>query len=76
MKGRGGYLSSPTKYLHMQDDIAAHSDHTAVHLLAEMNIHLKEILAQWFSVQLLDLQNITWESPCDILEKVHSLHVV
>jgi len=60
----------------MQDDIATHSDHTAVHLLVEMNTHLKEILAQWFSVQLLDLQNITWESPCDILEKVHSLHVV
>ena len=60
----------------MQDDIAAHSDHTAVHLLAEMNTHLKEILAQWFSVQLLDLQNITWESPCDIMEKVRSLCLV
>lgn len=38
--------------------------------LASLNIHLKEILAQWFSVEFLQLHNITWHSPCDIMEKV------
>lgn len=40
------------------------------HLLTELNVHLKEVLSQWFSPQLMKLRKVTWESPCDILEKV------
>nr|XP_002128636.1 malonyl-CoA decarboxylase, mitochondrial [Ciona intestinalis] len=32
--------------------------------------HLKVILSLWFSVGLLQLKRITWETPADILEKV------
>ena len=40
------------------------------HLLAELNVHLKTVLSQWFSPQLMELTQVTWESPCDIMEKV------
>ena len=38
--------------------------------LVEMDSHLREFLSQWFSVGTLRLRQVTWESPCDILEKV------
>ena len=41
-----------------------------IHLLTELNVHLKSVLSQWFSPQLMELTQVTWESPCDILEKV------
>ena len=40
------------------------------HLLLEMSQHLKDILGQWFMPHLLELRQVTWESPCDLLEKV------
>lgn len=43
---------------------------TPTHLLDELNGHLKTVLGQWFSPQLMELYQVTWESPCDILEKV------
>lgn len=39
-------------------------------LLSELNVHLKSVLSQWFSPQLMELKQVTWQSPCDILEKV------
>lgn len=45
-------------------------------LLAELNVHLKSVLSQWFSPQLMELYHVTWESPCDILEKVSEYEAV
>ena len=47
-----------------------HSVGTPVHLLTEMSEYLRGVLSHWFTPQLMDLQQITWESPCDILEKI------
>eukprot|EP00731_Ephydatia_muelleri_P031922 Em0023g429a len=44
--------------------------------LSSLNTHLKEILAQWFSVEFLQLHNITWRTPCDIMEKVSQYEAV
>lgn len=44
--------------------------------LANLNTHLREILAQWFSVEFLQLHNINWRSPCDIMEKVSQYEAV
>ena len=42
----------------------------STHLLSEMSSHLRHLLKQWFSTGLMDIQQLTWESPCDIMEKV------
>ena len=39
-------------------------------LLKRMNNHLKLLLAHWFSVGFLRLENITWNSSCSMLQKV------
>ena len=46
------------------------------YLLEELNIHLKSVLSQWFSPQLMKLRHVTWQSPCDILEKVSEYEAV
>ncbi len=38
--------------------------------LYKLSLDLKEILASWFDVGLLDLREITWESPAALLEKL------
>ncbi len=38
--------------------------------------HLKDILSQWFTPQLLELCHITWQSPCDLLEKISTYEAV
>ncbi len=49
---------------------------SSTYLLAEMSQDLKEILGQWFTPQLLEVCPITWQSPCDLLEKVSSYEAV
>ena len=44
--------------------------------LSELNVHLKSVLGQWFSPQLMELYQVTWQSPCDILEKVSAYEAV
>ena len=39
-------------------------------LLKTMNNHLKLLLAHWFSVGFLTLEQITWNSSCSMLQKV------
>ena len=51
-------------------------NNTPVHLLEEMNSQLKTVLSQWFSPQLMELYKVTWQSPCDILEKISQYEVV
>jgi len=38
-------------------------------MLRKMNIHLKSLLAYWFSVAFLRLEQITWNSSCSMLQK-------
>ena len=38
--------------------------------LQALSSSVKNLLAQWFAVGLLDLKRITWDSPASILEKV------
>ena len=39
-------------------------------MLKTMNNHLKLLLAHWFSVGFLSLEQITWSSSCSMLQKV------
>ena len=38
--------------------------------LQALSSSIKNLLAQWFAVGLLDLRRVTWDSPGSILEKV------
>ncbi|KAK3754839.1 hypothetical protein QZH41_011313 [Actinostola sp. cb2023] len=38
--------------------------------LQDLSSSIKTLLAQWFSVGLLELERITWNSSCSILEKI------
>lgn len=38
--------------------------------LQDLNGTLKSLLSEWFSVGLLRLERITWQSPCEILQKI------
>uniref|UniRef100_A0A3P9M5T4 Malonyl-CoA decarboxylase, mitochondrial n=1 Tax=Oryzias latipes TaxID=8090 RepID=A0A3P9M5T4_ORYLA len=37
---------------------------------------LKSLLSEWFSVGLLRLERITWQSPCEILQKISQYEAV
>ena len=43
--------------------------------LEELDRSLKQCLSQWFSGGFLQLEQLTWQSPCDIMEKVMYIHV-
>lgn len=43
--------------------------------LQELDVQLKETLARWFSLGFMDLQKITWQTPCDIMEKVVTVYL-
>ena len=49
---------------------------TSTDKLSELNVHLKSVLSHWFSPQLMELNQVTWQSPCDILEKVSAYEAV
>lgn len=40
-------------------------------IIQQLNITLQNLLLLWFSVGFLHLERITWQSACDILEKVY-----
>uniref|UniRef100_A0A8C6SUF4 Malonyl-CoA decarboxylase n=1 Tax=Neogobius melanostomus TaxID=47308 RepID=A0A8C6SUF4_9GOBI len=44
--------------------------------IRDLNSTLKGLLSEWFSVGLLKLERITWQSPCDILQKVSQYEAV
>ncbi|GAB1605850.1 malonyl-CoA decarboxylase, mitochondrial-like [Argonauta hians] len=41
-----------------------------------LNYSLRELLSLWFSVGLLNLQRITWQSPCDMVQKISEYEAV
>uniref|UniRef100_A0A3B4AWU8 Malonyl-CoA decarboxylase, mitochondrial n=1 Tax=Periophthalmus magnuspinnatus TaxID=409849 RepID=A0A3B4AWU8_9GOBI len=44
--------------------------------IRDLNSTLKSLLSEWFSVGLLKLERITWQSPCDILQKISQYEAV
>ncbi|XP_029770102.1 malonyl-CoA decarboxylase, mitochondrial [Terrapene carolina triunguis] len=36
----------------------------------EMNGMLKSMLSEWFSTGFLNLERVTWQSPCEVLQKI------
>ncbi|XP_028411972.1 malonyl-CoA decarboxylase, mitochondrial-like isoform X2 [Dendronephthya gigantea] len=44
--------------------------------LMAVNYNIRHLLSKWFSVGFLDMQRMTWQSPCDITEKVASYEAV
>uniref|UniRef100_A0A3B1K9S3 Malonyl-CoA decarboxylase, mitochondrial n=1 Tax=Astyanax mexicanus TaxID=7994 RepID=A0A3B1K9S3_ASTMX len=44
--------------------------------MRELNSTLKSLLSEWFSVGLLRLERITWQSPCELLQKISQYEAV
>ncbi|XP_005734804.1 malonyl-CoA decarboxylase, mitochondrial [Pundamilia nyererei] len=44
--------------------------------IRDLNGALKSLLSEWFSVGLLRLERITWQSPCEILQKISQYEAV
>ncbi|KAL4657080.1 malonyl-CoA decarboxylase, mitochondrial [Arapaima gigas] len=44
--------------------------------IRDLNGTLKSLLSEWFSVGLLCLERITWQSPCEILQKISQYEAV
>ncbi|XP_078400689.1 malonyl-CoA decarboxylase, mitochondrial [Cetorhinus maximus] len=44
--------------------------------LREMNGILKMLLSDWFSIGFLNLERITWQSSCDLLQKISEYEAV
>ncbi|XP_045132517.1 malonyl-CoA decarboxylase, mitochondrial-like isoform X1 [Portunus trituberculatus] len=75
-------LSGGVKFLvDMRQDLLATlytkaSDPTASVVLKTLDTVLRELLSLWFTVGLLDVQRITWESPCNLLQKISEYEAV
>ncbi|XP_061577307.1 malonyl-CoA decarboxylase, mitochondrial [Cololabis saira] len=44
--------------------------------IRDLNGTLRGLLSEWFSVGLLHLERITWQSPCEILQKISQYEAV
>jgi malonyl-CoA decarboxylase len=40
--------------------------------MQQLNLTLREMLSLWFSVGFLNLERVTWRSPCEMLQKVRT----
>ncbi|XP_034032919.1 malonyl-CoA decarboxylase, mitochondrial [Thalassophryne amazonica] len=56
-------------------DIISSKTSESTHI-RDLNVTLKSLLSEWFSVGLLQLERITWQSPCDILQKISQYEAV
>ena len=54
----------------LQDVIKKRISNGHQHDLEELDKSLKQCLSQWFSGGFLELEQLTWQSSCDIMEKV------
>ncbi|KAK2577169.1 hypothetical protein KPH14_003326 [Odynerus spinipes] len=52
------------------------SDSDKNFIIQQLNFTLKDLLLLWFSVGFLHLERITWESSCDILQKVSDYEAI
>ena len=57
-------------YISRKEGLNEEKDRLARQELQALSSSIKNLLAQWFAVGLLDLRQVTWESPGSILEKV------
>lgn len=44
--------------------------------MQQLNVTLREMLSLWFSVGFLNLERVTWRSPCEMLQKISEYEVV
>ncbi|KAJ9583825.1 hypothetical protein L9F63_021828 [Diploptera punctata] len=44
--------------------------------MQQLNITLREMLSLWFSVGFLNLERVTWRSPCEMLQKISEYEAV
>ncbi|XP_030060381.1 malonyl-CoA decarboxylase, mitochondrial [Microcaecilia unicolor] len=44
--------------------------------IREMNGVLRSMLSEWFSVGFLNLERVTWQSPCELLQKISEYEAV
>lgn len=52
----------------MRADLLMHAKANPV--LKKVDVELKEFLASWFDISLIDLREITWDSPASLLERI------
>ncbi|CAB3383192.1 Hypothetical predicted protein [Cloeon dipterum] len=76
-----GRLESGVKFLvdlrtQVLDSLAQCKDEVASAALQQLNTTLRELLSMWFSVGFLRLERVTWQSPCDLLQKVSEYEAV
>ncbi|XP_078036558.1 malonyl-CoA decarboxylase, mitochondrial isoform X2 [Augochlora pura] len=45
-------------------------------IIQQLNISLRDLLLLWFSVGFLHLERVTWQSSCDILEKISEYEAI
>jgi hypothetical protein len=43
--------------------------------MQQLNVTIREMLSLWFSVGFLNLERITWRSPCEMLQKVKTCYL-
>jgi malonyl-CoA decarboxylase len=68
-------LPSGIKFLvDMRADLLRFKNHDAA--LNVLEVDLKKLLASWFDIGLLDMQEITWNSPAALLEKLIAYEAV
>lgn len=76
-----GRIEGGVKFLvDMRADILTHlpsisCDKEVAHMRT-LNTTIRDLLALWFSVGFLKLRRITWESPCDMVQKVSDYEAV
>lgn len=80
-----GRLEGGVKFIvDLREDLLAMLSNVDLHEggrdeLNDINHHIRSLLSMWFSVGFLNMERITWRSPCDITEKVanyEAVHVI
>ncbi|XP_073978767.1 malonyl-CoA decarboxylase, mitochondrial-like isoform X2 [Rhodnius prolixus] len=77
-----GRLENGVKFLvDLRTDVLgmlSEMDSSVPHFIAlqQLNVTLKELLSLWFSVGFLNLERVTWKSPCEMLQKISEYEAV
>lgn len=62
------FLKSPIIFFsHFQDAIEVSKGKSS---LKALNNSLRDLIGMWFNVGFLNLERVTWQSSCDMLQKV------
>ncbi|XP_076381986.1 malonyl-CoA decarboxylase, mitochondrial [Megalopta genalis] len=76
-----GRLENGVKFLvDLRTDIlelmSEHKETDANIIIQQLNISLRDLLLLWFSVGFLHLERVTWQSSCDILQKISDYEAI